>query len=194
MNDQVAAFPLCWPDGWPRTKTRKDGRFADWTVYTASVKLREELGKMGATGIIVSSSVPLRRDGIPLSQPPVDKDPGVAIYFTWQKKPMCIACDRYTDVADNIRALTLTLEALRAIERHGSTDLLNRAFTGFEALPERSAWHTVLGVDKSATPAEIDRAYRALAKVKHPDVGGSEHEMAEINAAYEAAKAPKVKP
>lgn len=86
--DHVAAFPLCWPEGWARTKARQSGsKFGNWTVYSASVDLREELRKMGAKNVTVSTSVPLRQDGIPLAKPPVDGDPGAACYFTWKDNP-----------------------------------------------------------------------------------------------------------
>lgn len=192
--EDVAAFPLCWPDGWPRTdRTKRDSgsRFGDWTVYTATERLTDELRKMGASQVIISTSIPLRRDGLPLSRPPVDGDPGCAVYFLWRKQPTCIACDRYIEVQDNIRALTLTIEAMRAIERHGSTDLLNRAFSGFAALPSRSHWSQVLGVPATADRATIDKAYRSLALTNHPDKGGSHDAMADINAAYESAKAER---
>lgn len=187
--EHVAAFPLCWPDGWPRSKTRKRAtQFADWTVYTATERLKNELRLLGASAVIVSSSIPLRRDGLPLSKPPVDGDPGVAVYFVRRGTPQCIAIDRYTDVADNIRAITLTIEAMRAIERHGGAEILDRTFEGFAALPAPSPepdWRTVLGA-KNLTEAEA--RYRELAKTHHPDAGGDADEMARINAAIEAAR------
>lgn len=189
--EDVAAFPLCWPAGWPRTKGRMSGnRFADWTVYTATEGLMEELGKMGATNVIVSTSIPLRRDGLPLSKPPVDGDPGCALYFLWRKKPMCIACDRYAHVENNIRALTLTIEAMRAIERHGSTDLLNRAFEGFAALPAGKSCWEILGIPPRSPKAAVEAAYRALAVTRHPDKPTGSHEaMTELNRAKEEALA-----
>jgi DnaJ-domain-containing protein 1 len=47
---------------------------------------------------------------------------------------------------------------------------------------------SILGVDMSATREEVDKAYREKAKSVHPDVGGSNIEMAKINAAYEAIR------
>lgn len=45
--------------------------------------------------------------------------------------------------------------------------------------------YKILGVDKSATKAEIKKAYRTKAKQHHPDKGGDEAEFKKINQAYE---------
>ena len=47
---------------------------------------------------------------------------------------------------------------------------------------------SILGVDVDATREEVDKAYRKKANAMHPDKGGSNIEMAKINAAYEAIR------
>jgi curved DNA-binding protein CbpA len=45
--------------------------------------------------------------------------------------------------------------------------------------------YDILGVSKDATPEEIKTAYRNLAKIHHPDKGGSEKEFNRIQTAYD---------
>lgn len=191
---QVAAFPLCWPEDRPRTTSRKLSRF-DQTVHTAMENLQAELRRIGAKDPIISTSIPLRRDGLPLSKPPVDGDPGVAVYFTRKGQPTCIACDQYFYAEDNIQAIAKTLEAIRGIERWGGSNLMEQTFAGFSALPAASTvaigWWSTLGVSPDATLAEAEAAYRRLAKANHPDNGGSHERMADLNSAIEEARKAK---
>ena len=55
-------------------------------------------------------------------------------------------------------------------------------------------YYAALGVPKSASPAEIKRAYRKLARTHHPDVNSgdlaAERRFKEINEAYEVLGDP----
>lgn len=53
--------------------------------------------------------------------------------------------------------------------------------------------YSVLGISQGATKEEIDKAYKKLARKKHPDKGGSADEFAEIQAAYDILKDPQKK-
>ena len=46
-------------------------------------------------------------------------------------------------------------------------------------------YYKTLGVSRTATPEEIKKAYRKLARKYHPDAGGDEAKFKEINEAYE---------
>ena len=54
-------------------------------------------------------------------------------------------------------------------------------------------YYSVLGINKSASPEEIKRAYRSMAMKHHPDRGGDESKFKQINEAYEILSDPDKK-
>lgn len=99
-----------------------------------------------------------------------------------------MAIDRYDRVADNLAAIAATLAAMRAIERHGGAEILNRAFTGFVALEHQGEnWWDVLQVRRDASRDAIDNAYRRMRSQHHPDKGGDVDQFQRVQRAYEAA-------
>lgn len=207
MTEPVSRFPLQWPIGWERTQPahRTIGRFGkhersagypykrDVTLYQAAGRLLQELQRMGihADDVVLSTNVPTRLDGMPRSDAKAPADPGAAVYWLDKGARHCMAIDQYTKVEMNVAALAATVEAMRAIERHGGAEILDRAFTGFAQLPAPTAagakrpWREVLEYGNGpANEAEITRNYRIMAKDYHPDKpGGSTEKMAELNAA-----------
>jgi DnaJ-domain-containing protein 1 len=153
----------------------------------------EELRRMGAQNVVVSSNADVRRDGLPTTEALRKQydDPGCATYFLLRGQSQCIACDAYTEIKDNVRASFYAVEGLRQIERAGASDLLRRAFAGFKALPPGQEpappWKEALGVSSNASEQEIKHAYRAAARRAHPDAGGSHEEMAALNRAFAEA-------
>lgn len=189
----ATAFPLAWPDGWPRTERRQRKTSKFRTRYAdAYDNLQRELTLLGARGVIVSSNAPLRRDGRPYTEAMEDDldDPGVAVYFTLAGDAQVMARDGHPTPAENLHAIGHVIAAIRSIERHGGSFMMKRAFTGFAALPApgKRHWSEVLGVPAGASLDEIEAAYRSKAKAAHPDTGGSDSAMAEINAARVAAR------
>ena len=181
----VEAYPLHWPSGWPRTKQRVRSSFKV-THGRALSNLTAELARLGARHVVVSSNVPLRRDGLPYANMRRPDDPGVAVYFTLNGRQQCIPCDRWWDVHENIQAIAKTVDALRGLERWGAKHMVDAAFRGFEALPSHAAppWWQVLGFESGDVKIEEVRArYRELALLHHPDKGGDTERMASINAA-----------
>lgn len=195
------AYPLQWPEGWPRTAAslRESDRRFSGSVYGLAMgrardQLVDELERMGARDLVVSSNVALRRDGLPYSDQRRIEDPGVAVYFTLKKRPLAMAQDRFVSVAGNMRSLGLAIEAMRQLERHGGGHMMERAFTGFVALapPDwKKPWREVMGLPKDwrSNGNELLAHYRQKAKLRHPDNGGDDTLMAELNVAYSEAKA-----
>lgn len=192
MNNALNAYPLTWPSGWKRTSFRKTGSFGKKTSSgfrslnpgDGAMRVLEELGKLGVErhNIVISTNLKLRMDGLPKDDSVAD--PGAAVY--WQTKKgerRSMAVDTYYSVADNLAAIAGTLEAFRAIERYGGAAILDRAFTGFTALPGVEQWWQILGLTERATRQEIIDAHRKLSMEHHPDRGGGDAAMARINVA-----------
>lgn len=177
-----ARFPLDWPAGWKRTASPKRAPFKV-SPAQAERDLLAELRMMGAKRVIISTNRRVNRDGSFSAARQLVYDPGVAVYFTRGARDVVLACDQYHEIHANLRAIGKTIEALRGIERWGASDMLERAFTGFEALPAPEQWWQVLGVPAAATREEINRAWREAARRAHPDQGGSDAAMARVNAA-----------
>lgn len=192
-TEPIEAYPLQWPVGRERTPSWKRANSAFRLRPFGQIRdeLMQELGRLGARQVVLSSNVPVRGDGLPYANAREPDDGGVAVYFTRRGTPYVIACDTYNKVWKNLRAIAATVEALRAIERHGASQMLEQAFQGFAALPparvgEPSWWET-LQVHPSANLEQIKAARDNLAHQHHPDRGGDTEMMARINRAYERA-------
>lgn len=189
----TTAYPLQWPEGKPRTPPHKrmPARFSsagrELSVAEANTRLYDEARRLGLRTFVLSTNVELKADGWPRSGARNPDDPGAAFYFTLKGRPHCLPCDRWNRVADNIAAIAKHIEATRAIERYGVGDLAAQ-FTGFLALPpSKRPWRDVLGKGIN-TLAQAEAVYRQLARERHPDQGGSDAMMAELNVAIANAR------
>ncbi|MGC1549866.1 MAG: J domain-containing protein [Rhodanobacter sp.] len=203
----IPAYPLQWPTGWKRETHRDRARFGrkaqsshgSWqtkrelTISDSVARVRAELQRMGIADndMVISSNLLLRLDGLPRSGQAEPNDPGAAVYWTDRfdrsRPPRCMAIDRYDRVADNLAAIAATLEAMRAIERHGGAEILNRAFTGFTAIEDqRQPWHDVLGLPPHAPTDEVRVRYMVRRKSAHPDHGGSDDAFHTVQQAWDA--------
>jgi len=189
----IEAYPLQWPQGWTRTPghRRQEGKFGV-TLARARDGLLSEIKRLGGRHTVISSNLRLRQDGLPYAQQSGISDMGIATYFDYKGKPMCFACDRYKSIEANLRAIELTIAALRGIERWGASDMIERAFTGFAAIGHQQPehWSDVLGVPRNATRDEIEAGWRRLRSLHHPDKGGNPQTFQAVKEAYEAAIAP----
>lgn len=205
MNE-IQAYPLAWPTGWKRTGHRTAADFGtvhlpeggtwkrkrELTIAEATGRVLDELRRMRVSqrDVIISTNLRLRNDGLPLSKQREPEDPGVAVYWKKDGKSLVIAADCYTKIADNMAAVAATLDAMRAIKRHGGAAILERAFTGFAALPPPIAgkrpWRQVLGFDLDYTPTadDVRAQYRIRRSETHPDKGGDHQEFLAVQDAY----------
>lgn len=196
------SYPLQWIAGRPRTPDR-DRKDALWrsggrslTLTEGRRRLGEQLGaitKAGrswrTTSIVLSTNIRFTAAGTRdqnVSRRDPD-DPGVALYFELDGQPLALACDRWSTVQDNIAAIAAHIEALRGQERWGVADL-RQAFAGHVALPAPEQWWQILGVDRHASIAEAEAAWRTRMRDAHPDHGGTDQAAARLNWARDEAR------
>jgi len=199
VSDQTS-YPLCWPEGWPRTvparrtysrfsKLPALGRRREISMAEACEDLALELDRLGAVAQILSTNVRLKLNGAPFSQQSQPTDPGAAIYFRLDGKPTSMACDKWLRVEDNVYAIAKHIEAMRGQERWG-VGSIDRAFTGYQALPGIGQsggiqWWSVLGVPVNADYRQVKDAYWLLAKKHHPDHNGDAELFRRVQEAWE---------
>lgn len=197
------AYPLSWPEGWARTPKYRRKRSRYRVDLKKAVKhLHDNLAKLGALkgSIIISSNVPpMNALGVPRNDGVQVEDPGVTVWWTTKAHgERVIACDKWESVRDNVRAAGIAIEAMCNIERAGASQVLERAFSAFGALPAGEQaqtvrpWWEVLGfpheVLEHLSIFIVEAKFRELSKRAHPDKGGSEQEFKELNQALESAR------
>ncbi len=146
MGEAPTAYPLQWPAGWPRTGGRESSRFKA-TLAGALKELQDEVRLLGGAGMVLSSNVTLGRER--------PADPGVVAYFFFEKQQVAVPCDRWHLVQDNVKAIALTINAMRGMERWGAKHMIRAMFQGFRALPApETDWRALLGSPRTLAEAE----------------------------------------
>lgn len=177
---------------WPGSKTasyaRKHAPFR--ATYAKTLDLLEsELSKLRAKDILIQAYFEhrdIRNDGWPRSSAR-PKEPGVIVTFTGKSGVMSFPCDRFNGWEDNLRAIALSLEALRQVDRYGVTRN-NEQYRGFAriAAPQDTRQEAVAFFSKvtGLSPREIQAdpqgAYRLAARALHPDTGGDHAQFVKL--------------
>ncbi|UXA19507.1 molecular chaperone DnaJ [Mycobacterium sp. SMC-4] len=182
-------------DGWPTefTRSRRDAPFR--STFTSTIELLDrELRQLDPKDRHYPPSVlqlalrerDFRIDGMPRANS-YPEHPGVILNIEPRNKPaMSFPCDTFTDWRDNLRAIALTLEALRKMDRYGTTNT-GQQYRGWQALPEKSSVRAFTVDDaeqflRSLAGEEgagldigtVQQAYRRAARVTHPDHNGGD--------------------
>lgn len=164
-------------------------------------RLEREIKHVRGTDIVIELDTTLdqiRNDGWPYSGAKI-ATPGVRVSFTSKHGPLCYTCATYNTWQSNLRAVALTLERLRAIDRYGCVKG-GEQYQGWAKLPPgrtpapSGEWASVEdamrflstvgdGDTLSLLPEDLPAVYKAAARKAHPDAGGSTELMARVNAA-----------
>lgn len=184
----IESYPLYWPPDYKRSLSQKRARFTT-TLGKSRDFVKEEIRRLGGKNPIISTNIPLKNDGdlrADWSRYKID-DIGVAVYFTHNGNQVCLCCDQYDRIWDNLWAIGRTIEALRQIDRDGVSDFLNRTFSGFKMLsdPDQKEWWEILQVEKNSSDDHVKIAYRKKVMETHPDKGGSTESFNKVQNAYQ---------
>ena len=196
MRFETRPLPPVWPTG-QRTPPddRQYSRFkATWNA-TMNL-LQHELRWLEAVEPVIIEagyrSHEIRLDGQPRAGARPE-DPGVVVSFDSRLGPLRYVCDAYREHAANLRAIALTLEHLRAVDRYGVTKR-GEQYQGWAALPpsdegemnreEAEAFIRRQGAPNARTDGiPLERLYRLAARRLHPDAGGNPVEWAKLDRA-----------
>ncbi len=199
-------YPLQWPDGWARTPNWKRDvpKFIAKLARDRDAVIRR-LERRSAANIVITSDLPVRGDGLPYANATA-QDPGIAVWWVEKGAERVMACDRWRTVSYNLRAIEKSLDAMAGLDRWGASQVVERAFAGFAALPagdqaeRKEQWYEILGatdvyslynddkLSREDLMTIIKMRHRAAIKEVHPDVGDGGNEATRLNAALDEAK------
>lgn len=190
----------------------KSGQFKA-RIHETIQKISDELDKLGAAQGLIELDIDaadLKR--VKRGQFPSwgeERSPRVRLTFTHPDLgPLQYPCGTYDYQRHNLRAIALTLEALRAIERYGACTG-SQQYEGFKGLPpgeeldeyfgtpvDAAAYVARLaGKPESTADAILEDAdyfafcYKAAAKAAHPDSGGSDRQFQTLQQARDLIRA-----
>lgn len=176
---------------WPvkKTQVRQPARFA--SAYSKTLDLLErELFHLGGKNVVIQADCELseiRNDGMLRSNARM-RSPGIIVSFDSKHGSLSYPCDRFTRWEDNLRAIALSLEALRTVDRYGVTRSAEqyRGWAKIESTQSEAHFSTAHDaayfVFRTGLPKEMPRPeevlassdryreiYRAAAARVHPD-------------------------
>jgi hypothetical protein len=212
MSFDIRTEPI---DRWPLPETpaaqRKSIQFKAGYDNTLRL-LRTELEHLRAQGAVViqvvtrNGAADVRRDGLLMARAKIEHR-GVRLAFESKHGPLTYSSDvyegrYYSDMPDwqaNLRAIALSLEALRAVDRYGVSKS-GEQYRGWRAIEAgtggissvsaaveviRNAAHGVESMDE-----DLSTTLRRARRKTHPDRNGGDHSRwNELEAAVSVARA-----
>lgn len=192
---------------WIRETGREYTRFDSPWSKTLQL-LGREVDALRGTNVVIEVDVPeraIRLDGA-LRADAKASGPAVVVAFDSKHGPLQYRCDRFVtrwssqgpDWQHNVRAIALTLESLRAVDRYGATNT-GQQYAGWKAigsaranvpLPTDQAWAVLrlLAGTPSDSGASADRIINLARRNAHPDHGGTAETWAQFTEAQKAVR------
>jgi len=132
----------------------------------------------------------IRVDGLPRADARYGAHPGVVVSFDSQHGPLRYATDAFDDWRSNLRAVALSLEALRAVDRYGVSKR-GEQYRGWTALAaatpgqgpfttraEAETWMRKCAAESGIINwRDLDNLYKMLAVAMHPDMPSGNRDL-----------------
>lgn len=191
MRFETKPLPAVWPTG-PRTpaaERRKSQFTAPWGRTMEQLEYELRMLEAAEPIILEAGYQPheLRLDGFPRkgARP---TDPAVIISFSSRVGPLRYACDTFLTHEDNLRALALSLQALRAVDRYGAAR--GEQYQGWAALPVQAGMTTHEAEsfirEHGGYGGELRAAYHIAARHLYPKNGADHGPWDRLQLAKEA--------
>lgn len=183
-------------DIWPGTLTKNRRRAPFRAGWTRTLRdLDRETTHLHARNVILSAAFrpgQILQDGSRPNAGAAAAHPGVVISFEalidGKYVPLKYPCDTFDDWKDNVRAISLALDALRRVDRYGVTKRAEQ-YRGWSQLPAPDGLVTPLPISVGqaaiflakfsdnngrieASREHFQSAYRVAAMKLHPDSNG----------------------
>lgn len=166
------------PSGWEVSRFR-----ATWT-RTVELLVRE-LAQHGAERTVLEVDLretDLRNDGLPRAGRRA-RTPGIVLSFTAVAVPgaprLRYEVGTYASWEDNLRAIALALEALRAVDRYGVTRR-GEQYAGWRALTAGPAGEDDGDPDRGARLVQQHGSIARALRATHPDHGGDARDLRDV--------------
>lgn len=187
---------------WPQERTEEPeaSKFrAPWTTTVES--LSRELRHLDPERVILEMEfrpTQLRADGLPRADARPGSDAVILRIEVEEGQWLTYPCDTFTDWRDNVRAIALTLEKLRDIDRYGVSKRKEQ-YRGWAQIPAQTGADPLYSVDGAAaflakysgmeagairefqSARDVARK-KAIARM-HPDAGGTREEWERLQRA-----------
>lgn len=191
---QMTFRPVQWDGPYTALLSRK-GAYNFKATWASTLDLLDrELFNLQAQNVVLQAGFQesdIRLDGMVRSNARIPAFPGVRLLFDSRHGPLVYQTDVYDSWKANVRAIALSLEALRKVDRYGVTKAAEQ-YKGWKAIEggvspvqARQTLADVVGVSTPAGGFNDQSLYRAAAKISHPDQGGSRETWDAVQTAKE---------
>lgn len=122
-------------------------------------------------------------------QPIEDRE--VRLTYYQDDRPVTLTMNTQKRAVDNLRAIFLSIEAMRLLEKRGLTETVRSAYMQLAAPEQKRNPYDVLMILPDSPIEVAEAVFRSLAKKHHPDTGGSMKTFKELNDAINEIRKEK---